>query len=107
MSEFENSNPKQERSNAGPMGYSIAASIREYSRRRTLKKMALIALAIVVVQVIYQIVTGEKDGIFEFVSGIASFFLFYYVIRSILWWFRDRSSDGTVLGWLRDRSSTT
>ena len=79
MSEFENPNPERDGSNGRSSGYLIAASNREYSRRRTLKRMALIALAIVVVQVIYQIVTGEKDGIFEFVSGIASFFLFYYV----------------------------
>jgi hypothetical protein len=107
MSEFENSNPEQDRSSDRPLGYLVAASIREYSRRRTLKKMALVALVIVVVQVVYQIITGEKDGIFEFVSGIASFFLFYYVVRSILWWFRNRSFDGTVLGWFRDRSSAS
>lgn len=105
MSDIGNSYSERDGSNGRASGYLIAASIREYSRRRTLKRIALIALAIVVVQVIYQIVTRDKDGIFEFVSGIASFFLIYYVVRSILWWFRDRSSDGTLLGWFRDRSS--
>jgi hypothetical protein len=105
MSEFENPDPERDGSNGQPLGYLVAASIREYSRRRTLKKIAIVALAIVIAEFFFRIITGAEVGIF--VSGIAYYFLFYYVIRSILWWFRNRSSDGTVLGWFRDRSSAS
>ena len=107
MSEFENSNPERDGSNGRPLGYLVAASIREYSRRRTLKKIAIVALVIVVAEFFFRIITGAEVGIFLGASGFAYFFLFYYVIRSILWWFRNRSFDGTVLGWVRDRSSAS